>query len=153
MVCRYRQVDIRSLNATALLASDRIEDNILAVLAGLEDSAQGVRSIVRRIAKLKQPWREEALQLLLVTCGLRGLAEVCRKELKAMPITLDLSHDPLFASYIERGRLKGEKTGPEGRPAERPCGGDEAGRATPVGEALGIIDAKSLKELCGDSGG
>jgi hypothetical protein len=33
MVCRYRQVDIRSLDAAALLAGDRVEDNILAVLA------------------------------------------------------------------------------------------------------------------------
>jgi len=94
-----------------LLASERIEDNILAVLAGLEDSVQGIRAILVRIKKLSEPVRQEALQHLLVTCGIRDLAEVCEKELKTMPITLDLSHDPLFASYIERGRLKGEKQG------------------------------------------
>ena len=108
---RYRQVDIRDLDATALLASGRIEDNILAVLAGLEDSTEGIRSVLRRITKLSQPLREDALQHLLVTCGIRGLAEVCKKELETMPITLDLSHDPLFASYIERGRRKGERQG------------------------------------------
>jgi predicted transposase YdaD len=111
IVCRYRQVDIRSLDASALLASNRIEDNILAVLVGFEDSAEGIRSVLRRIAKLPQPLREDALQHLLLTCGIRGLAEVCKKELKIMPITMDLSHDPLFASYIERGRRKGERQG------------------------------------------
>jgi predicted transposase YdaD len=111
MVCRYRQVDVRSLDAAALLASDRVEDNVLAVLAGLDDSVEGIRTVLRRIAKLRQPQREEVLQHLLVTCGVRGLAEVCEQELKTMPITIDLSHDPLFARYIERGLVKGEREG------------------------------------------
>jgi hypothetical protein len=145
MVCQYRLVDIRSLDANALLASERIEDNILAVLAGLEDSVEGIRAVLRRIAKLTEPLREEVLQHLLVTCGIRGLAEVCKKELKTMPITLDLSHDPLFASYIERGRLKGEKQGrkeglllgqQKGRREGRLEGVRQVGRATTIGEAL-----------------
>jgi predicted transposase YdaD len=171
MVCWYRQVDIRSLDAAALLASDRIEDNILAVLAGLADSTEGVRSVLRRIAKLRQPLREDALQHLLVTCGIRGLAEVCKKELKTMPITLDLSHDPLFASYIERGRRKGERQGRrEGRQegikqvvqlqlekrfGRLPAPIAERLAKLPDAEArklaLAIIDAKSLKELFGNS--
>jgi hypothetical protein len=61
MVCWYRQVDIRSLDAAALLASHRIEDNILAVLAGLNDSVEGIRSVLRRITKLRQPLREECV--------------------------------------------------------------------------------------------
>ena len=111
MTCRYRQVDIRSLDAAALLAGDRIEDNILAVLAGSQDSAGGIRAVLRKIAKLKRPLRQEALHNLLLTCGVRGLSKVYERELKEMPITMDLSHDPLFAEYLERGRAKGEKQG------------------------------------------
>ena len=179
MVCWYRQVDIRSLDAAALLASHRIEDNILAVLAGPEDSTEGIRSVLRRIAKLSQPSREDALQHLLVTCGIRGLAEVCKKELRTMPITLDLSHDPLFASYIERGRRKGERQGrAEGERKGLQKGRQEGikqvvqlllekrfGRLpAPIAKrlaqfsdaearelALAIIDAKSLKELFGNA--
>ena len=176
MVCQYQQVDIRSLDASALLASDRVEDNILAVLAGLDDSEAGIRSILVKVAKLKKPLREDALHHLLVTCGIRGLARVCKKELMTMPITSDLlSHDPLFASYIERGRRKGEK---QGR-AEGEKKGEKEGvkkvvllqlekrfgrlpapiakRLAALSEtqarelALAIIDAKSLKELFGNS--
>ena len=112
MVCWYSLADVRSLNATALLKSNRIEDNILAVLAGLENSVEGVRMILARIAQLKEPRRGEAMQHLLLTCGVRGLADVCEKELRTMPIAMNaLDHDPLFASYIRRGKLEGEKEG------------------------------------------
>jgi len=79
MVCRYRQVDIRSLDAALLLASDRVEDNILAVLAGLQDSDAGIRSIVRRFAKLKKPLREEALRRLLSNMRDKGTRGSLRK--------------------------------------------------------------------------
>jgi predicted transposase YdaD len=96
-----------------------------------------------------------------------------------MPITLDLSHDPLFASYIERGRLKGEKQGRK----EGLLLGQQKGRLegvrhvvrlllekrfgrlpAPIAKrlaelsdtqaqklALAIIDAGSLKDLFGNS--
>jgi len=178
MVCRYRQVDIRSLDATALLASDRIEDNILAVMAGLEDSVEGIRSILVRIAKLPEPLRGEALHHLLLTCGIRGLTRVCEKELRTMPITFDLSKDELFASYIERGRLKGERQGRLKGERQGRLEGEKEGvkkvvllqlekrfgrlpasiakRLARLSDAearklaLAIIDAKSLKELFGN---
>jgi predicted transposase YdaD len=104
-----------------------------------------------------------------------------------MPITLDLSHDPLFASFLERGRLKGEKEGrKEGLLLGQRKGiqkGVQQGRAEGVRQvvhlllekrfgrlpapivkrmaeltdaqarklALQIIDAKSLKQLFGNS--
>jgi hypothetical protein len=58
MVCRYRLVDIRDLDGAALLASNNIADNILALLARLDDSVQGIRTIVSRIVKLKNSLRE-----------------------------------------------------------------------------------------------
>ena len=39
----------------------RLQDSILAVLAGLNDSVQSIRAILVRIAKLKEPLRDEAL--------------------------------------------------------------------------------------------
>ena len=96
-----------------------------------------------------------------------------------MPITLDLSHDPLFASYIERGRRKGERQGrAEGERKGLQKGRQEGikqvvqlllekrfGRLpAPIAKrlaqfsdaearelALAIIDAKSLKELFGNA--
>jgi len=176
MVCQYRLVDIRSLDASVLLASDRIEDNILAVLAGMEDSAEGIRFILLRIAKLRQPLREEALHHLLVTCGIRGLARIFKEEIKAVPLTFDLSKDELFASYGKSQRRKGREEGQQkGRQEGRQEGVKEvvqlqlekrfgrlpasiAKRVAKLSDtqahelALAIIDAKSLQELFGTSG-
>jgi len=89
MLCWYRQVDIRDLDSAALLRSKRIADNILAVLAGLDDTAGGIRMILRNIMKLRKPLREPVLQQLLLTCGLRDLEQAARKELRAMPTNID----------------------------------------------------------------
>ena len=174
MLCWYWQVDIRSLDAVALMESGRIEDNILAVFAGLKDSAEGIRRILMRIAKLRKPLREPAPQQLLLTCGLRGLGEVYERESKKMPIVMDLSKDPLFARYFERERRQGRKEGMALVRRKEREGRTEAfrevvrqllekrfGRLPPrlarrVGKlsdaeakklALAIIDARSLKEL------
>jgi predicted transposase YdaD len=172
MVCQYRLADVRSLDASSLLASDRIEDNILAVLVGLDDSVEGIHSILTRIAKLKKPLREPMWRQLLLTCGIRGLATVAEKELRTMPIASDiLDKDPLFASYIEKGRRKGlEKGRQEGQiegirevvrlQVEKRFGRLPASVTRRLAKlsdakakelALAIIDAKSLKELFGSS--
>ena len=79
MVFRYRLVDVRDLDGAALLASASIDDNILAMLARLDDSVEGIRRVVRRIDKLQEPFRQEATERLLLTCGLRGLESVASK--------------------------------------------------------------------------
>jgi hypothetical protein len=146
-----------------LLASDRIEDNILAVLAGLHDSVQGIRAILVRIAKLKEPLREDALHHLLVTCGIRGLARVFKEEIKTVPLTFDLGKDELFASYGKEQRRKGNEEGIKkvvGLQLEKRFGRLPAPIAKRLAKlsdaqaqelALAIIDAKSLKELFGNS--
>ncbi len=176
MVCRYHQVDIRNLDGTALLESDRIEDNILAVLAGLEDSVQGIRSILARIAKLRKSLREPALQQLLLTCGIRGLSKVYEGELNSMPAIFDLAkEDELFASYLERGRRTGLEIGlEEGLKKGRVEGARHVVRLVlekrfgrlpaPIVKrldkltdaqvqelAVAIVDARSLQELFGKS--
>jgi len=111
MICWYRQVDIRDLDAAALLKSNRIADNILAVLAGLNDTAGGIRVILHNIAKRKGPRRKAALERLLLTCGLRDVEHIARKEVRAMPTNIDAGrilwkYDFIREAFHEKLRQK-----------------------------------------------
>ncbi len=55
---RYRLVDIREFSAEPLLASDRLEDNVIAVLMRAGDEPMAVRRILRRIAESDPPGAE-----------------------------------------------------------------------------------------------
>ena len=56
-----------------------VADNILAVLARLDNSVQAIQTIVEKIAKLESPLKESASQQLLLICGLRGLEPIANK--------------------------------------------------------------------------
>ncbi len=49
---QYRIIDIRDLDGERLLASDQVADNIVAILARLQDSRGTVRQVLKRIAAL-----------------------------------------------------------------------------------------------------
>jgi predicted transposase YdaD len=115
---RYRLVDVRDLDGAALLASASIADNILAMLAMLDDSAEGIRRVARRIDKLNEPSRQEATERFLITCGLRGLDRLASEELEDMPITkrFDYRKSPFFVKRFEEVRQVGLQEGrQEGR--------------------------------------
>jgi len=46
--CQYRLVDLRDFDGSALLASDAISDNIMALLARLDDPLEGIRAVLGR---------------------------------------------------------------------------------------------------------
>jgi hypothetical protein len=51
----YTLVDIRELDGAVLLASNRVEDNLLAILTRLRDRAAAIRQILIRISSLGSP--------------------------------------------------------------------------------------------------
>ncbi len=53
--------DIRDLEAGPLLESGQVDDNLLAILCRLENPVEGVRRVVRRIAKLPRAAQIERL--------------------------------------------------------------------------------------------
>jgi len=111
----YALVDIRDLDAAELLASSRIEDNVLAVLTRLQDQITTVREILGRIGKLDDPARQGALDLFLIISGLRRLEFTVREEAGKMPILNDiLDHQvlgPVFRQGLEEGRQEGLQEG------------------------------------------
>ena len=118
LVCKFRLVDIRDLDATALLSSPSIADNIMGVLVGLNDAPGGIRKLLRRITRLKKSQQEDAFQQLLVTCRLRDLREVAEKEAQNMPVNFafDVTEYKFIADEVKRGRERGRQQGlQEGR--------------------------------------
>jgi len=81
---RYRAVDIRELDGERLLASERLGDNVIAILARLRDSREAVRRVVAKIARLEGEERGAALGQLVILAGfcLSG----CLSSLLLMPI-------------------------------------------------------------------
>ena len=51
---RYRVIDIRTLDGDALLASEDMGDNLIAILARLRDHKEAVRAIVAKIATCRK---------------------------------------------------------------------------------------------------
>jgi hypothetical protein len=73
----YKVVDIRDLNAKALLDSDRIADNILAILAKPGGEQEAIREVVRRTAALGERERRSKLEQLSILAGLSNPATWC----------------------------------------------------------------------------
>ena len=103
MVFRFRAVDIRELDGTALLASGKAEENVIAVLMRLGDHREAVRGILRRISKSEPGQREVALKELTILAGLRQLGLIIEQEAKTMPITEDIMDHDLLGPAITRG--------------------------------------------------
>jgi len=62
----YSLSDISSLDGDRLIESEDVGDNVIAVLAGLQDHGCAVRKIVERIAGLATAERETALAQVMI---------------------------------------------------------------------------------------
>jgi predicted transposase YdaD len=99
----YELMDIRTLDCEALIASSDPGDNILAVLARLDDRRDAVRRILALIATWKPAERSAGLSQLIRLAGLRKLAECVEQEAKKMPILIDIMDNPVLGREIRRG--------------------------------------------------
>lgn len=113
---RYHVIDIRDIDCRRLLASPTLEDNLLALLCGLDDEAKVVRTVLGKIAGLDENRRRDALQWLEILSGLRPLKPVIQREIEKMPISLNLKENPFFQEAFAEGEQKGRVEGrQEGR--------------------------------------
>jgi hypothetical protein len=107
-----KMVDIRELDGERLLQSDRIEDNVIAVLAKVNNQRDAVKRILRRIAEGDPAERAGALSGLLILAGLRRLAaEVIEQEASQMPILDDIIDHPVLGPRIRRAEEKALERG------------------------------------------
>jgi predicted transposase YdaD len=113
---QYTLIDARELDGAPLLASERIEDNLIAILTKLEDRTGAIRNILERIASLEKPARRDALTQFLIISGMRTLEETIKEEALKMPILNDIMDHKVLGPAILQGRREGRQEGlQEGR--------------------------------------
>lgn len=99
---RFTLIDFRDLDGNALLTSDRIEDNVLAILTRLQDRTAVVRQTLERIAALEEPARSATLARFLIISGLRRMASAVQEEIQRMPVLNDiLSHGVIGPAILQ----------------------------------------------------
>lgn len=108
-IFRYGLMDIRELDGASLLASNRIEDNLLAILTRLGDRTAAIREILVRIANLDEPARRAAFARFLIISGVRRLAQTIKEETQKMPILNDILEHEVIGPAILQGRQEGRR--------------------------------------------
>jgi hypothetical protein len=154
-VCKV--IDIRKLDGERLLASERIEDNVMAVLAWVNNQREAVRRIPGRIAEVEPAERGRALTGLTMLAGLRKLEEVIEQEASQMPLLDDILDNKVLGREFKRGLHDGEMTVLV-RLAEKRFGPLSTALRERLAEmsipeleaaALRLLDARSVEELLG----
>jgi len=152
---RYRTIDIRDLDGDRLLESEETGDNVIAILARLRDHKEAIRKIVGRIGGLPVAEREAALKQLVILAGLRRLGKTLEREIRKMPVYIDILDNeilgPAFKKGLEEGELKILRRLIEKRFGPVPAWAEErlAARSTAELEELSerILEVPSLEEL------
>jgi predicted transposase/invertase (TIGR01784 family) len=112
-----RIADIRELDSEPLLASNSLEDNVIAILTRLGDKRAAVRSILANIAEQDPARRASAIEQLMILASLRKLGPTIEREIEQMPILDDIMDDEVLgrerkrgiALGLEKGREEGER--------------------------------------------
>jgi len=109
---RYDFINIKNLDCTALLQSDSLSDNLLALLGRLQDKAAAFQRVMNKVAMLPQNKRADMLEKLAILVGLRPkeLPLLLEKE-KYMSISIDLEQNPIFVEIFNRYTQRGEQRG------------------------------------------
>ena len=99
-----------------MLASDRVGDNVIAILTRLRSEETYVRQTVEKLAGLEEDARAFYLQALLELAALRDLEDLVEREVRKVPITLNVLENKVLGREYKRGLQEGREEGrQEGR--------------------------------------
>jgi hypothetical protein len=151
LVFHYEAVDIRSLDGERLLESEEVGDNVIAILARLRDHKEAARRIVARLAGLEPAQRATALEQLFILAGLRRLEETVEREVRKMPIYIDILENKVLGREFKKGEVTVLRRQIEKRFGTLPDWVEErltAASASQLDEwTLRILDAANLEDL------
>jgi hypothetical protein len=100
----YKLIDLNLLDCSPLLESKEPTDWVLAVLCRMDKEERDLRELLRRFKNLPEPKREKYLRLLFHIARLRPKRlNLLLKEVKQIPITIEVEKDPLYLEGLEKG--------------------------------------------------
>ena len=101
----YDVVDIREIEAEALITTGNHGDLAWAVLAG--GGGARLADILRKAAAVKGSRRDRLLAKILILSGLRGVAGKVEWELKRMGVVIDVTKNPVLMRWSRESEAKG----------------------------------------------
>ncbi|MBF0464250.1 MAG: hypothetical protein HQK94_04095 [Nitrospirae bacterium] len=107
----YEIKDIRDINCSELLQSDKPEDTVLALLCNSDNMDVTITKILEKLSTLPIKTMNDYIVKLLNIADLRKLADKVKKEVKNMPITIDVRESTLFQEGLIAGKQEGLITG------------------------------------------
>ena len=99
---QFQLLDIRDLDGEALIESQNLSDNVVAILTNLIGEPGALRRILAKIMSGPEEQREEALSEIAVLAGLRRMREEVTLETEAMPIEEDIRDNWIIGPMIRR---------------------------------------------------
>ncbi|MBF0565316.1 MAG: hypothetical protein HQK89_08740 [Nitrospirae bacterium] len=103
----YNLVNIKDIDCKELLSGTKPEDSVLSILCKTQDIDGTIKRILDNLSVLPQRQREDYIKKLLILSDLRNLSGKIKKEVKKMPITMNVKKSWIF----KEGRLEGKQEG------------------------------------------
>ncbi|MBF0458901.1 MAG: hypothetical protein HQK99_13520 [Nitrospirae bacterium] len=103
----YELVDIRDINCSELLQSDKPEDIVLAILCHSDDMDVTIARILEKLSTLPLKTRRDYILKLLYLSDLRKLYNKVNEEVIKMPITIDVKDSQIYQQGLLEGQQKG----------------------------------------------
>ncbi|MBF0607858.1 MAG: hypothetical protein HQL61_09965 [Magnetococcales bacterium] len=103
----YTVWDMREIDCSALSNSEDLSDVILSILCKTDDVIGTLRNILTRALHLEEDALNTYILELFNLSRLRGLSEIVKKEVKSMPVTIDLTKDALYLEGEQKGKYEG----------------------------------------------
>ncbi|MBF0517632.1 MAG: hypothetical protein HQK97_11060 [Nitrospirae bacterium] len=107
----YELLDIRDINCSELLQSDKPEDIVLSILCQSDDVDATIAKILEKLSTLPLKTRRDYILKLLYLSDLRKLYNKINQEVINMPITIDVEDSQIFQHGVRQGQEMGKEMG------------------------------------------
>jgi hypothetical protein len=107
----FEIINIKDINCSELLESDKPEDIVLAILCKSGNMDVTIAKILERLSSLPIRARKDYILKLFYLSDLRKLYNKVRTEVDKMPITIDFADSDIYKEALEKGLFEGERKG------------------------------------------
>ncbi|MEO5358259.1 MAG: hypothetical protein H7844_13325 [Nitrospirae bacterium YQR-1] len=103
----FEIVNIKDIDCSELLESDKPEDIVLAILCKSGNMDVTIAKILEKLSVLPLKDREDYIKKLLILSDLRKLYTKIKLEVSKMPITIDVRESDIFQEGLLEGKQEG----------------------------------------------